>query len=675
MDLLRWFAVYGHIDVRNVEISHPLVFTRSLSPAPGVEEFGILSEADVRCDHIDIRPAEPPIATVIDLSAYCAAASQESLRCTTKVTAADNSLEHPKTVTTEFIGPEILKNSRFAELAEHEMAEIVSIIKYAKKAGPDAIRQIVEDYGFKSADEMMAVYLASMKSAAAQTPIVRPVLLDRRNWPLVLKWGKRSSPFDAIWKKVDGKGRHHTAPGQRVLKALAKRDSDLDIEMKSLERLATTRVKAAFVSRLQSALVGNVRDISRWGELDWADALRLRAITNSNIPKNEDACDLPIEWSGCLRWIGERLLETARLPEITAVKMPVYATAIAATAGYKTALDWVWRNSDGKARKRPEVQRVLSLLGLRVILSSSPTVTALSAVTLPVNRDRQSDGLWDPSEIAICAMAYQRRDAPLAQLLAKLMSEEFETRLGTILSTDEWNSEDRAGQEALFSYYLDTISDSNREPWSSPAHMGLNFESLANLLATYLETHAPAILWPLYLDPTLLTAALLGFSGNAISGAAHLDVVARRTRWKPTVQAVRNALARQTPSPGQLERWVLSTEAKHRELSSFAGNFAVTPDPNVFTGTPIWFLIEGRVDWSSDLMRERSASDFVGLRRCIRRPDLLELYEPYWLLMRRHKKALFPTLKAVSRFLRHPPEKRWREALELLARQAWEDVE
>jgi hypothetical protein len=67
--------------------------------------------------------------------------------------------------------------------------------------------------------------------------------------------------------------------------------------------------------------------------------------------------------------------------------------------------------------------------------------------------------------------------------------------------------------------------------------------------------------------------------------------------------------------------------------------------------------------------------EFIMLRTYLRRPDLREQYEPYWLLMRRHKKSFFSALKAVKRLVCYPSTERWRAATDKLARQAWEDVQ
>ena len=56
---------------------------------------------------------------------------------------------------------EVYENSRYADVANQEKfpeQPISQLIDYAKKAGPDAMRQVAEDLGYDSADKMLAAY-------------------------------------------------------------------------------------------------------------------------------------------------------------------------------------------------------------------------------------------------------------------------------------------------------------------------------------------------------------------------------------------------------------------------------------------------------------------------------------------------------------------------------------
>jgi hypothetical protein len=174
--------------------------------------------------------------------------------------------------------------------------------------------------------------------AVSLLPCVSPV---RSVWPLSIRWGTHSSPFDDLWQEPDTKGGHLIALGQHVRQILSNRECNLVTEIEDIEKSADNRVRKAFVYRLRKAIEGGVEEVC-WG-VDWADALRLRAIVDSKVPKSKDCCAVPIEWSGSLKWLGGRLLETQIRPVMTPVKLPVYAAAIASRAGYSAALEWAWK--------------------------------------------------------------------------------------------------------------------------------------------------------------------------------------------------------------------------------------------------------------------------------------------------------------------------------------------
>jgi hypothetical protein len=72
---------------------------------------------------------------------------------------------------------EVWENSRYADVANQEKfpdQPISQLIDYAKKAGPEAMRQMAEDLGYDSVDKMLAAYAQMAPEAPGEAPEALP---------------------------------------------------------------------------------------------------------------------------------------------------------------------------------------------------------------------------------------------------------------------------------------------------------------------------------------------------------------------------------------------------------------------------------------------------------------------------------------------------------------------
>ncbi|MGA2227029.1 MAG: hypothetical protein ABSH41_21550 [Syntrophobacteraceae bacterium] len=129
-----------------------------------------------------------------------------------------------------------LENTRFADLTdEQKLTELSALVDYARKAGPVAMKQIAEDYGYKTTDEMLSahgettrqslpvndpriIYKAQGEAASPETLLKSPegtmdwgqidqsiaADIGQKAAPIRLEFGKHEGPNKYGWVHIEG---------------------------------------------------------------------------------------------------------------------------------------------------------------------------------------------------------------------------------------------------------------------------------------------------------------------------------------------------------------------------------------------------------------------------------------------------------------------------------------
>jgi hypothetical protein len=331
-------------------------------------------------------------------------------------------------------------------------------------------------------------------------------------------------------------------------------------------------------------------------------------------------------WLGSLRSLGVALTALTAVPDVSPVGLRVFAAAIASSHGYARALEQIVRPALDTHPGDGEVHRWSSALALRVIFGGQSTEAAISALVPdyrmhPAERHRR---VWPPALLALRHFLNHGRYDSAVLLVAHLMSTEFRARLHEVSQSVATDPDDmllsRIGAEP-----------GAWKPWDGTGpRPRLDYAGLENIVAEYVGTTAPSVVWPAFFDPDVLAGVLFGITGHGVSACTRLLAPRRATRWQNAHTALRAAVNRRQPAPAAFGGWLQQQVADER-LLGLLHNLEETPEPNVETGTPVDLLLQGQSSWALDMNRAGRGAECRVLRRLFGRPDLLQAHEPYWI--------------------------------------------